>query len=379
MKTGILTFHRANHYGAQLQAYALMKAVEAAGADCEVIDYVRIDTIDGNKLFKKGLSAHNVLSNVHTALHYSPFKNRSDRYEAFRREEMRHSERFYGTWKELAEAAPSYDVYICGSDQIWNPFIYKENTFDPAFFADFARGGRRISYAPSFGIGEMPEKYRELLKNYLSKFDSLSVRESQGAKIIFDVAGRDSVNVLDPTLLLTGEQWKAISSEVPNGGKPYILCYFISDPSKYSDYVRAISEKYNLPVISLCGARRVVHGSSRSVLDAGPREFLSLFANASFVCTNSFHGTVFSVNFEKEFMCFTEKLSSEKAVNSRVYSILEKLGLLSRICTADTDMTAFSAFTKKDMQPVDYNHVNVLLQCERDISFKYLKDALFIC
>ncbi|NTV90029.1 MAG: polysaccharide pyruvyl transferase family protein, partial [Clostridiales bacterium] len=132
-----------------------------------------------------------------------------------------------------------------------------------------------------------------------------------------------------------------------------------------------------LPVISLCGARRVVEGSSKSLFDAGPKEFLSLFANASFVCTNSFHGTVFSVNFEKEFLCFTEKMTSEKAVSSRVYSILDRLDLLSRICTADTEPAEFRLKTEKDMSPINYSEVNTLLQKEREISFKYLKEAVF--
>jgi len=380
MKTGIITFHRANHYGAQLQAYALMRAVEMLGAECEVIDYVRKDTIEAGRLFKKPSSLRNILSNAHTLLHYTQFKKRAERYESFRKEEMHHSPKFYGSLSELYNDAPEYDVYICGSDQVWNPFIFKENTFDPAFFADFARGGRRVAYAPSFGISELPEKYQELLRDYLSKFEFLSVREKQGADIIKSVTGRDAATVLDPTLLLTGSQWKEVASEAPNEGKPYILCYFITNPSGYSDYVDMVAKKLKLPVISLCGARQTAKCSCKSVLDAGPREFLALFSNASFICTNSFHGTVFSINFEKDFICFTDKMSSEKAVNSRVYSILEILGLPDRIYAAGTGAGGHAG-EKSDisdkLRPIDYNEVNRLLQQERDLSLKYLEEAIF--
>jgi hypothetical protein len=375
MKTGLLTFHSAHHYGAQLQAYALMKAIMNTGADCEIINYVRIDTVEGKRLFKKGFSARTLLSNAHTILNYSLLKKRHDRFEGFISNEMRLSEKFYGTYEALLKDKPEYDAYVCGSDQIWNPLIFKENTFDPAFFADFAERGRRIAYAPSFGIAEIPEDKKEDLRRYLDRFECLSVREKQGEKIIRDVAGRESLTVLDPTLLLTGEEWNTYA-EVPAYKEPYILCYFISDPGNYSGYVKALSEKYKLPVVSLCGARRVVPQTRHTVLDAGPREFLGLFSNAALVCTNSFHGTVFSINFKKDFYSFASVHNSEKTVNSRLYNILEKLGLLPRLVLSDVDVNDFSGRISSESGMIDYSIVNALLQSEREISCSYLKESL---
>lgn len=374
MKAGLLTFHHAHHYGAQLQAYALMKAIAGAGADCEIINYVRIDTTEGNRLFKKGLSARSLLSNANTLLNYGKLKRRYERFEQFVHRDMKLSPKFYGTWEELAKDAPEYDAYVCGSDQIWNPLIYKENTYDPAFFAAFARNGKKVAYAPSFGISEIPEDKREELKRYLDTFDCLSVREKQGEKIIRDVAGKESLTVLDPTLLLNGQEWEGYA-EGPDFRGPYLLCYFITDARKYSEYVGALAERYQMPVVSLCGARRVVPQTSRTVLDAGPKEFLGLFRNAAAVCTDSFHGTVFSINFQKDVYCFESSQKTEKAVNSRLYNIMDKVGLTSRIYSHTIGADEFRKRIR-DTAPVNYDEVGRLLGTEREISLRYLKDSL---
>jgi hypothetical protein len=374
MKTGLITFHHAHHYGAQLQAYALMRAIAGMGADCEIINYVRPDTTEGNRLFKRGLSPRALLSNANTIVNYTQLKKRYERFESFIYGDMRLSKKFYGSYGELLRDAPAYDVYVCGSDQIWNPLIFKENTYDPAFFADFAGGGRRVAYAPSFGIAEIPADKREDLRRYLERFDCLSVREKQGEEIIRDVAGRDSVTVLDPTLLLTGDEWGGLSA-APAFKEPYLLCYFISDPGKYAGYVKALSDKHRLPVVSLCGARRVVPQTRHAVLDAGPREFLGLFRDASAVCTDSFHGTVFSITFKKDFYSFASTLSPEKTVNSRLYNILEKLGLTDRIFPAGMEMRDFTGLTD-EAGSIGYAPVYELLRRERELSYKYLKDSL---
>ena len=375
MKIGLITFHHAHHYGAQLQAYALMKAITGMGAECEIINYVRPDTIEGNRLFKKGLSPRAILSNANTLINFRQLKRRYGRFESFVNEDMRLSKKFYRSYEELLKDAPEYDVYVCGSDQVWNPLIFKENTYDPAFFADFAKSGRRIAYAPSFGITEIPEDKREDLRRYLERFDCLSVREKQGEKIIRDVAGRDSVTVLDPTLLLTGDEWDEFSA-APVFKEPYLLCYFISNPGKYSGYIKALSEKYRLRVVSLCGARRVVPQTRHTVLDAGPREFPGLFRNASMVCTNSFHGTVFSITFKKDFYSFASALNSEKTVNSRLYNILEKLGLEARIFSSGMETGDFISRINDEANLIDYTSVYDTLQKEREMSYKYLKDSL---
>jgi len=375
MRTGILTFHYAHHYGAQLQAYALMRAISLLGADCEIINYVRKDNIEASSLFKKQLTPRSVLSNLDTLMHYGKFRKRHDRFNSFVQKEMKLSEKFYGSYEELVKDPPVYDVYVCGSDQIWNPLIFREGTYDPAFFAEFASGGRRVSYAPSFGISTIPENRREQLAQMLAKFTHLSVREKQGEKIIREITGRDAVTVLDPTLLLTGDQWST-KAVPPDSQEPYILCYFITDAGKYGQYVKALSDKYRLPVVSLCGSRRVVPQMARKVLDAGPAEFLGLFKGASVVCTDSFHGTVFSINFKKDFYSFDSSNDPVKAVNSRLHNILDMTGLEARLYAVANGIDGFRSLIGKDTGTIDYVHAEEILNRKREESFEYLREAL---
>ncbi len=372
MKTGLLTFHAAHHYGAQLQAYALMKAVEACGSACEIIDYVRPDTEEAKRLFRPGFSPRSLLANAHTLLHHGALRRRAERFERFVRDDMTRSPRSYASYAALAQDAPVYDAYVCGSDQVWNPLIYKEKAFDPAFFAGFAETGRKIAYAPSFGIAEMPGAYHAELKARLDGFSALSVRERNGEAIIRGVCGRDALTVLDPTLLLGPDQWMRIA-EPPHDQAPYLLCYFISDPAPYAPYVEAMARRLGLRIVSLCGARRTVRGTSRAVLDAGPREFLGLFAHAAYVLTDSFHGTVFSINLGRPFASFSLAAGGKKKVSSRLDSILGILGLSGRL-VADAATTPDAVC---QWPAVDWASVGGALEAERAKSLGYLCAALF--
>ena len=210
MKAGILTFHYAHHYGAQLQAYALMQAIRLLGVDCEIINYVRKDNIEGSSIFRKGLSPRSVLSNIDTLLNYSSFKKRHDRFNDFVSSEMKLSEKFYGSYEELREDPPVYDVYVCGSDQIWNPLIFSEKTYDPAF-CGFRQKRQTCGLRPSFGISSIPEDKRDELAGYLENLTAFPQGKT-GRDNHQEIAGREAVTVLDPTLLLTAQQWSRLAA-----------------------------------------------------------------------------------------------------------------------------------------------------------------------
>ena len=363
MKTGLLTFHAAHHYGAQLQAYALMRAICDTGAEGEIIDYVRQDTERAKHLFRKMHTVVDVVANLHTLLHLTPLRRRTERFERFVKEQMRLSPQSYGTYAELEENPPVYDAYVCGSDQIWNPLIFREQDFDPAFFAAFAKSGKKIAYAPSFGLPDMPMAHHAALRTLVSDFAALSVRERNGEVILSEVCGRKAVTVLDPTLLLPAKSWKETAATVAET-QPYLLCYFISDPAPFAPVVQAISRKLGLRIVSLCGARRTVRGTKRIILDAGPREFLGWFAQAAFVLTDSFHGTIFSVNFEKPFYTFAYTGGGKAKVSSRLDSILGILGLRDRMLTQpDNGLADESSFPE-----IEYDKVGSVLERERNQS-----------
>ena len=362
MKTGLVTFYHIHHYGALLQAYATERSVERCGSQCEIVDYY---VNQNNDLFRRPTGLGSAAADVHTALHYAPLKARYQRFEDFSRQYLRISGHRFQSVEELKSAELPYDVILSGSDQIWNPKIFPDGRFDPVFFGAFSRR-RKIAYAPSFGIPHVPEGMEEELRGYLAGFSHVSVRERQGQVIVEEVTGKTVPVVLDPTLLLDREEWSAIAQ--PPADKGYILCYCISKPGALSPYIHALAEKTGLPVVQLCGIRQKVHPKAKCVLDAGPAEFLGLFQNASYVCTNSFHGTVFSVQFQKPF--FTAVAPSELAApeSSRTFSILSRLGLTGRIIgkgdTAGLD------------DAIDWASVDRRLEEARQSSLTYLRAAL---
>ena len=362
MKTGLVTFYHIHHYGALLQAYATERSVERCGSQCEIVDYY---VNQNNDLFRRPTGLGSAAADVHTALHYAPLKARYQRFEDFSRQYLRISGHRFQSVEELKSAELPYDVILSGSDQIWNPKIFPDGRFDPVFFGAFSRR-RKIAYAPSFGIPHVPEGMEEELRGYLAGFSHVSVRERQGQVIVEEVTGKTVPVVLDPTLLLDREEWGAIAQ--PPADKGYILCYCISKPGALSPYIHALAEKTGLPVVQLCGIRQKVHPKAKCVLDAGPAEFLGLFQNASYVCTNSFHGTVFSVQFQKPF--FTAVAPSELAApeSSRTFSILSRLGLTGRIIgkgdTAGLD------------DAIDWASVDRRLEEARQSSLTYLRAAL---
>ncbi|MCI7734154.1 MAG: polysaccharide pyruvyl transferase family protein [Dysosmobacter sp.] len=364
MKAGLVTFYHIHHYGALLQAAATERAVESLGGACEIIDYY---VNQNNDLFRKPTGVGSAAADVHTALHYKALRDRYQRFERFSRDYLRISGHRFESLEELRSAELPYDLILSGSDQIWNPKIFPDGRFDPVFFGAFSTR-RKIAYAPSFGVPHIPEGMEEELRSYLEQFSHISVRERQGREIVKEITGKDVPVVLDPTLLLTAEQWSAMAVP-PDRSGGYILCYCISKPGALAPYIQRLAEETGLPVVQLCGIRQKVHPRAVCVLDAGPSEFLGLFQNASYVCTNSFHGTVFSVQFQKPF--FTAVAPSELAApeSSRTFSILSRLGLTERIigtgATAGLDDT------------IDWADVDRRLRSARQSSLDYLRAALW--
>lgn len=363
MKTGLVTFFHIHHYGAVLQACATQQAVEQLGSTCEIFNYY---VNQNNDLFRRLTGLGSAAADAHTALHYHALKERYNRFEDFTARHLRISEHRYGSLEEL-KIAPPCDVYLSGSDQIWNPKIFPDGHFDPVFFSQFT-AGRKIAYAPSFGIPRIPDGMEAELNGYLTGFSHLSAREARGQAIIREISGREAPVVLDPTLLLRQEDWGALAAE-PAQSSGYILCYCISKPGALEPYIRRLQEETGLPVVQLCGVRQKVHPKAECVFSAGPAEFLGLFRRASYVCTNSFHGTVFSLQFEKPF--FTSVSPAEMAApeQSRIYSLLDRLGLVNRIIGKGD--------TASLLDKIDWTAVTERLETERRKSLDYLRSALF--
>ncbi|MCI9461017.1 MAG: 4Fe-4S binding protein [Oscillibacter sp.] len=327
MKAGLLTFYHLHHYGAILQAAATQRALETLGWECETIDYfVNQDT----RIFRPAASPSLAASDAYNALHYPAVRRRWQRFEDFSRSFLRLTDRRYESREELRRAELPYDLLVSGSDQIWNPTIFPDRRFDPVFFGAFSPL-RKIAYAPSFGVARLPEGMEEELKGYLEGFSHLSVREVSGREIVREASGREAAVVLDPTLLLTAAEWSALAADPALREKEYILCYGISRSGALEPYIRRLAEETELPVVQLCGTRRKLHPKARMISDAGPAEFLGLFQRAAYVCTNSFHGTVFSVLFQRPFFTAVAPAELQEPERSRTFSLLSRLGLTERV------------------------------------------------
>ena len=326
MKAGLVTFYHLHHYGAILQAVATQRALASLGWECETIDYFVNQDI---RILKPPTSPGRAANDAYNTLHYPALKRRWQRFESFSKAHLSLTSRRYESREALERAALPYDLLISGSDQIWNPTIFPDGRFDPVFFGTFSPL-RKISYAPSFGVSRLPEGMEGELKGYLAGFSHLSVREASGRDIVREAAGREAEVVLDPTLLLTAAEWSALAAERVVRGE-YILCDCISRSGALEPELRRLAEETGLPVIQLCGTRRKLHPKAKLIFDAGPAEFLSLFRHAACVCTNSFHGTVFSVQFQRPVFTAVAPAELQEPERSRTFRLLSRLGLTDRV------------------------------------------------
>lgn len=255
-----------------------------------------------------------------------------------------------------------YNYFITGSDQVWNPVNTLESSI---YFLNFAEKHKRIAYAPSIGVSEIPPEHIENYKEWISGMHKLSVREDDGAKIIKELTGREAPVHVDPTLLLTKEKWLSISKEASNKPKgKYLLTYFLGGiPKEYKRQINKIVKENNLEVINLGDIRE------KETYRTGPSEFIDYINSCSVFCTDSFHGAVFSILLEKPFIVY-ERMSSSMSMYSRIETLLNKFKLEDR--KAKNINNADDAFN------IDYSHVPEILEKERKKSFDYLKEALNI-
>lgn len=363
MKAGLVTFYHLHHYGAILQAAATQRALASLGWECETIDYFVGQDI---RILKPPTTPARAANDAYNTLHYPALKRRWQRFEDFSRANLNRTARRYESREELERARLPFDLLIAGSDQIWNPTIFPDGRFDPVFFGAFSPL-RKIAYAPSFGVGHLPEGMEEELNGYLAGFSHLSVRESSGRDIVREAAGREAEVVLDPTLLPSAAEWSALAAERTVEGD-YILCYCISRSGALEPYIRRLAEETGLPVVQLCGTRRKLHPKAKLIFDAGPAEFLSLFQHAAYVCTNSFHGTVFSVQFQRPFFTAVAPAELQDPERSRTFSLLSRLGLTDRVVGKG------DAATLSDVP--DWAGAGERLSAARAGALAYLKAAL---
>lgn len=251
----------------------------------------------------------------------------------------------------------SYSYFIAGSDQVWNP--YYDFVAGKCDFLTFARDNQKISYAASFGVGEIPSERKTEYAEYLKTFKAISVREKQGSKIVEELANRKAMVVLDPTLLLNEIEWGKVEKKpafCPK--KKYVFVYALGEKSdRFKEKIKQLKEEYEIFDV------RSLQKNGRE-LPVGPSEFLYLIRNAEEILTDSFHATVFSIIFHKKFITFNRPGLN---MNSRIESLAEVVGVKNQL----TEYGDLDCETEIDYVKVDEN-----LKKERRNSIEFLKNAL---
>lgn len=376
-KIGIITILKVNNYGADLQAYATQRILNKLGWNAEIIDYLFYKNPKFEKtkmsrpLFPMGMGKkmkehlYPILNEIKGWRNVKSNKVRKERFASFHRENTAMSKTFK-SMDELYQAGLDYDVYMVGSDQVWNPGIY--SSLEPYFLTFAPKGKKRISYASSFGVSDIPEVAKPFYRKQLLELSSISVRENTAVDLVKQLSGREAQWVLDPTLLLSASDWRQVCSDRYAKMPPFVLVYELTPCAYIAELAEYIAQKKKLQIVRICksAAREDKNTSFLDVVDAGPAEFLELFGKAAIIVTNSFHGTAFSINFNKPFYTV---IPHRKNNNSRQQSLLEMLGLKERMVWED------AGYPNID-EGMDFTHVNIQLEIERDKSIKYLREAI---
>lgn len=304
MSIGMITFHRAQNIGANLQSYALNRFIIENVGHCEIIDYYPNNQTAHKHKVRRLLGAvksHVFADKYKAYLKFCDFQNKNY---------VLSHKSYYGD-ADIKKCAPKYDVLISGSDQILNTTLSKKST---AYYLDFDDNAKKVSYASSFGRENITSDEVELIKTELVKFNKLSVREMSAGGIIKAQIGVNCDFVLDPVFLLSEEQWMGLEKQVKIPSK-YILAYAMEVTEIFISTLEMVKKEFNLPVIVIYGCKDNHCIDGTKISDCGPSEFLSYIDNASVVVTNSFHGISFSLIFGKKVICVAHSVRNARLQN----------------------------------------------------------------
>jgi hypothetical protein len=354
MKIGILTFHRAINYGAVLQTYALQTSIEKLHVTNEVIDY-RCKKIE--EMYQPFFNAKSFSTWIKCLLRSPKIRKKTQKFYSFRDRYIKTGVRPYLSSEEMSEINKEYDCFVVGSDQVWN----KDCTgFDNTYFLNFVQEDeKKNSYAASFGTDQVSAKCVDEYTRLLENFRYISVREHQGQAIVKELLHREASIEIDPTFLLTQEEWKRMATRPIDGN--YILLYLMQSSGSLLHFAEDLSKKTGLKICYICdNLKKPIRAEYLRAV--GPEEFVGLFASASYVVTNSFHGTVFSIIMNKNFFL---QLQAPGSANARLENIMDTYNLRTRqIVNGKNDYLD---------QEVDYGPIDEQIMIERKKSMDYLK------
>lgn len=334
-------FHE--NYGGMLQAYATTALLEKYGLDYELIQYEKKLTVfemirsiprllngvlllDKYELFlkKRGLRNHPEFA-----------QNDSIRmacFQKFRNEHFTKLSPIFRGYDMLCAGANRYTAVVTGSDQLWSPAGLPTNFYNLMFVPD---GVRKISYASSFGVAQIPWYQKKRTAHYLRRIDYVSMRENRGAQIVTELTGRAVPTVLDPVFMFDRDDWQRMLPEHREIQESYLFAYFLGSNVLHRAAVKKAAEELNCKIVTLPHLDQYVEADENfgdiALYDVGPERFLNLVRGAAYVCTDSFHGSCFSILYGKPFVVFDRYEESNKhSKNSRIDTLCSNLALVNR-------------------------------------------------
>lgn len=366
MKVAVITRHAISNYGSFLQTYATQYVLRKMGYDSEIIDYIRNDEDYHNiadVLVRKNSKWNiNAVRRMLYKITQAPEHQLMGRkFESFRKKYLNLSSRYVSN-EELRLNKPEADVYMTGSDQVWGQI--GDDLYDSTYFLDFTNETDiKAAYAGSFGKTKFTIDIIDQYKKYLNEYDYLTVREKSAVDLIktWDI-NKKVDQVLDPTLLLTADEWTKLIRKEPFN--KYILIYQLHNNPQMDVYAKEVSKKMGLPLIRITPSLHHCIRGGKVVFLPDLGDFLAYIKNARMMVTDSFHGTAFAINFGTQFI---NVLHGE--TKTRNQSILELTGLENRVLD---DYTNFNYINEQ----IDYTSVHQLIASEREHSFSILRRML---
>lgn len=374
MRVAIIThYYNSKNYGGNLQAYALCRVLNNMGLKTEQLSYDRYSGRKKRNFRPNGLKKYlnRCITKMMNLRIKDNLKRRNSSIEQFNKTQIPHTETVYDR-NSIAQCAGRYEVFITGSDQVWHPIAYC-----PAYGLEFVPSDKiKLSYAASIAADTISDEYCDVLKKSLSDFSGISVRERNAADIVAELVTIPVQVSLDPTLLLSREEWEEICS-TSKIEKPYLFCYFLGNDEIHRRLAEEYAEAQGLIIVTLpylLGNYRRCDKKfgDEQLYDISPADFIALIKNADMIFTDSFHATVFSIIYEKRFVVFDRAISG--SMGSRLSSLMDMLGLRERFCdTAEMNQISYIS----SLPDSRFDKVKVKIECLKENSLMYLKNSIF--
>lgn len=384
MNIAIITlYHESENYGGLFQAYALQKYLETIGNNVVQIDYEKKEreAVHGflKKLKKYGVAycarrcweipLSNITGRYDNEIirkYNSSFQRKKEKFTKFRNM-IPHTETYDN--ESIYEISETYDMYVAGSDQIWNPEYWCD-----AYFLKFVKGKRKVAISASTGVEQISKKHEVYLRQCLQDFEYISVRENRSQTCIQSYWD-GNVNVLiDPVFLLDVLEWEKVEKKYELGVKDYIFCYLLGKEKKVHKKIRKIAEKIGLPIVYLCFSQPKYYKNECEfgdvqLYDVGPREFIYLLRKSQYVITDSFHGTAFSILFNKQFWTLPRYHLGIKKSSDRIKTILGMLGIKKRMISIHS--------IRKWNDCIQWDYPNQKLKSEKETIKKEINSLIY--